>query len=58
MNRVILRVIIGLIAGGSLGFAFYKLVGCSSGTCPLTSNPFTSTLYGSVVGALVAASLH
>jgi len=55
---MILRIIIGVVVGGGLGFAFYKFVGCSTGTCPLTSNPFTSTLYGSVVGALVAGSLH
>ncbi len=55
---MLLRIAIGMIVGGGLGFAFYKLVGCSTGTCPLTSNPFTSTLYGSVVGALVASSLH
>ena len=55
---MILRIIIGVVAGGGLGFAFYKFVGCSTGTCPLTSNPFTSTLYGSVLGALVAASIH
>ena len=55
---MILRIIIGVVAGGGLGFAFYKLVGCSTGTCPLTSNPFTSTLYGSVLGALVAGSIH
>ena len=55
---MILRPAIGVMAGGVLGFAFYKLVGCSRGTCPLTSNPIISTLYGSVVGGLVAASLH
>lgn len=55
---MILRIIIGVVAGGGLGFAFYKLVGCSTGTCPLTSNPFISTLYGSVLGALVAGSIH
>lgn len=54
---MILRVVIGAVVGGGLGFAFYKLVGCSTGTCPLTSNPFISTVYGMVVGALVAGSL-
>lgn len=58
VNRMMLRIIIGLVVGGGLGFAYYKFVGCSSGTCPLTSNPFISTLYGGVVGALVASSLH
>jgi hypothetical protein len=55
---MILRIIIGVVVGGGLGFAYYKFVGCSTGTCPLTSNPFISTLYGMVVGALVAGSFH
>ncbi len=55
---MILRTIIGVVVGGGLGFAYYKFVGCSTGTCPLTSNPFISTLYGMVVGALVAGSIH
>jgi hypothetical protein len=55
---MIVRIVIGVLVGGGLGFGWYKLVGCSSGACPLTSNPFISTLYGSVVGALVASSLH
>jgi hypothetical protein len=55
---MILRIAIGVVVGGSLGFGWYKLVGCSTGTCPLTSNPFVSTIYGSIVGVLVACSLH
>jgi hypothetical protein len=55
---MILRVIIGAVIGGALGFAYYRFVGCSTGACPLTSNPFISSLYGMVVGALVATSLN
>lgn len=55
---MILRIIIGALVGGGLGFAYYKVVGCSTGTCPLTSNPLISSLYGMVVGALVAGSFH
>jgi hypothetical protein len=55
---MILRIVIGVVVGGGLGFAFYKLVGCSSGACPLTSNPFVSTLYGGLLGALLAGSFH
>ncbi|MHC5058250.1 MAG: DUF6132 family protein [Planctomycetota bacterium] len=46
----------GLVAGAALGFGYYKLVGCASGACPLTSNPWVATVYGAVMGALVAAS--
>ncbi len=53
-----LRLIIGAIVGGGLGFAYYKFVGCSSGTCPLISNPVISTFYGMVMGALTGSSIH
>jgi hypothetical protein len=55
---MILRIIIGVVVGGGLGFAYYNTVGCSTGTCRLTSNPFISTIYGGAVGALVAGSFH
>ena len=53
-----LRLIIGAIVGGGLGFAYYKFVGCSSGTCPLTSKPVISTIYGMVLGALIGSSIN
>jgi hypothetical protein len=55
---MILKLIIGAVVGGGLGFAYYKFVGCSSGACPLTSHPVVSTIYGSVVGVLLASSLR
>lgn len=55
---MLLRIIIGAVLGGALGFAYYRFVGCSSGTCPLTSNPILSTIYGVVVGSLIASSIH
>jgi hypothetical protein len=55
---MMLRIVIGVVVGGGLGFAYYKFVSCASGACPLTSNPFISTLYGGVLGALVASSIH
>jgi hypothetical protein len=55
---MILRTIIGVVVGGGLGYAYYRLVGCSTGTCPLTSNPFITIICGGVFGALVASSLH
>lgn len=40
------------IVGAIAGYAYYYYIGCISGTCPITSNPYISTLYGTVVGAL------
>ena len=44
---------LGLITGGLAGWAYWYFVGCSSGTCPITSNPVHSALYGSLLGVLL-----
>lgn len=56
-KSMVLYNVIGALVGGGLGFAYYRFVGCSSGTCPITSNPYISTLYGMIMGVLVASSL-
>jgi hypothetical protein len=43
----------GIIIGAIAGYLYYHFVGCSSGTCAITSKPFNSTLYGSLMGGLV-----
>lgn len=47
---------IGMLVGAALGFAYYKVIGCASGACPLTSNPWISTLMGVMVGAMFAGN--
>ena len=45
--------IIGAIAGAIGGYLYWYFVGCNSGTCPITSNPTNSTIYGVILGVLV-----
>ena len=42
-----------VVLGGAGGYAFYRFVGCRSGSCPITGNPWISTLYGALLGALL-----
>lgn len=51
-----LKVILGIAIGGALGYLYHKKVGCASGTCPITSNPYISTIYGALIGLLL--TLH
>ena len=42
-----------VILGGAGGFLYYRIVGCKTGACPLTSNPWISTLYGALIGFMM-----
>ena len=42
-----------VLFGAAGGYGFYRFVGCKSGSCPITSNPWLSTIYGAVLGALM-----
>lgn len=44
----------GLAIGLAAGWACWYYVGCYYGTCPITSRPLNSTLYGGVLGWLAA----
>ena len=48
------RDLIGITLGAVAGFLYWKLVGCSNGTCMITSKPINSTFYGALMGFLVA----
>ena len=45
--------IIGIVIGAIAGFAYWRFIGCNSGTCMITSKPLNSTLYGSLMGYLL-----
>jgi len=47
-----LKVLAGFLIGGLLGFGYYKVIGCASGSCPITSNPWSSSIYGAIMGIL------
>lgn len=45
-------------AGGALvGLVYYALVGCPTGTCAITSNPFNTMVYMGLIGLLLSGSL-
>lgn len=48
-----LKVLAGAAVGGLLGYIYYKVIGCSTGTCPITSKPLNSILYGALMGILI-----
>lgn len=45
--------IIGIFVGAILGYLYWHFVGCSSGSCAITSVWWRSTLYGILMGWLL-----
>ena len=50
-------VLSGIALGLVAGFAYWRFIGCQSGTCGITANWHTSTLFGGVFGYLFADSV-
>jgi H+/Cl- antiporter ClcA len=48
------KTVLGIIAGAIAGFAVYYFIGCSGGSCPITSSPTISILWGAVMGFLLS----
>jgi hypothetical protein len=51
------KVVLGAVVGGTLGYTYYALVGCSSGGCPITSNPMVATAWGGLIGGFSLSGL-
>lgn len=50
---------IAFAAAGALGgFLYWKLIGCTSGTCPIKSVWYWSTLWGTAVGYLAGDLIY
>ena len=49
-----LRPLLFAIGGALVGFGYYYAVGCSTGSCPITSNPIITMIYMGVIGLLLS----
>jgi len=53
-----LKLALYILGGALLGFAYHRLVGCRSGACLITANPYVSTVYGAVMGYLMSGGVR
>ena len=55
-GKFFIKLGLGVVIGGLLGFAYYQIVGCPTGGCTLTSSPEITTGYGMLLGAVASIS--
>ncbi|HPT72022.1 MAG TPA: DUF6132 family protein [Candidatus Cloacimonadota bacterium] len=55
MMKIIYYIASGILGAG-LGYLIYKYIGCRSGSCPITSNPYYSMIWGVLFGITMMSS--
>ena len=55
-QKIIIAVFI--VVGSVAGYFYWKLIGCNSGTCPITSKWHWTTLYGAFFGYVIADTIN
>lgn len=53
-----MRLALFVLAGAVTGFVYQRYVGCRTGTCPITANPYLSTFYGALMGYLLSGGFR
>ncbi len=48
--------LVAIALGAVGGFLYQRFIGCRSGACAITSNPYISTVYGALMGYLVSTA--
>ncbi len=55
-KTLFIQLFIGLLIGGGMGALLGYLGRCSTGTCPLTANPYRGAFVGALMGGVLAFS--
>lgn len=45
--------VLGVVVGSIGGYLYWRFIGCSAGTCPITSSPVNSSVWGALMGGLL-----
>ena len=50
--------LLGIALGAAGGFLYWNFIGCTTGTCPITSSPINSSVRGAIIGGLLLSSFQ
>lgn len=54
LKKTWVRTTLFILAGSVMGFSYYYFIGCTSGSCAISSNPYVSTGYGMMIGLFLS----
>ncbi|HDP76046.1 MAG TPA: hypothetical protein ENN49_09290 [Bacteroidales bacterium] len=54
-RKRIIYPVLGVFIGIVVGYLYYYYMGCNSGTCPITSSPWSSMGIGGLMGWLLVS---
>jgi hypothetical protein len=54
MNPLV-KSVVGALVGAAVGYAMYRFVGCKTGACPLTANPWVAMAIWGLMGLMVSS---
>ena len=49
----LLKSVVGAAVGMAVGYVLYRFVGCKTGACPLTANPWVAMAIWGLMGLLL-----
>ncbi len=55
-SSAFIKPFLGIVFGAIAGYLYYHFIGCTSGSCAITSNPYTSTFLGAGFGFFLVSS--
>lgn len=56
LMKKLLRPVIFTAIGALVGLGYYYAVGCSTGTCAITSSPLSSMVYVGLIGLVLSGA--
>ena len=45
--------LVGIVVGTIGGYLYWRFIGCATGSCPITSSPLNSSIFGAIFGGLI-----